>query len=307
MCARGYKGQNISIGVADEDAIAILLWLETRGLELLERLGGIGHAEERLGAGIGSDGADLNARIGNAGDGEAQTVLAVAGVEAEAGSVELSGSIEIGNRKREAEELIGDAMVTEMQSLVERVAGTGHVLGELGGAAFGIVHGGEHVAGAGFADGRRLEAVGDQGGVERIDVGGLVADVHPAELLRGVGLGIDLKELPVVDLDEDLSGFAGSIGKSEGLLIAKLLEEGDFFVEIADAIGDVGDAVDDIRLRKRTNRAGAQNRERQNSKPHLHIAYRAFPVPPCIRGHSSSRIVFAIGGKDVQYLGVFKG
>ena len=141
-------------------------------------------------------------------------------------------------------------MVTQMQSLVERVAGTGHVLGELGGAAFGIVHGGEHVAGAGFAHGRGLEAVGDEHGVERVDVAGLVADVHPAQLLRGVGLGIDLKELAAVDLDKNLSGFAGSIGKSEGLLIAKLLKEGDFLVEVADAIGDVRDAVDDGLLRK---------------------------------------------------------
>ena len=71
MCARGYKGQNISIGVADEDAIAVLLWLETRGLKLLKRLGGIGHAEERCGRGSGSGGANLNACVGSAGDGEA--------------------------------------------------------------------------------------------------------------------------------------------------------------------------------------------------------------------------------------------
>ena len=194
-------------------------------------------------------------RSGTLGDAHAQALPSIARLEPHARDVELSCGLEIRDREREAEQLIGYPVLAEMQSLVERVAGAGHVLGELGGAAFGIFHRRDQIAGAGFSDLNRLEAMGAKGGDERVNVVGFVTDVHPAKRLRGVGLRIDLDELAVVDLDEDLRGFSGGIGEAEGLLVAELLEEGDFFVEIAGAIGNVGDAGNLADLRGTASRS----------------------------------------------------
>ncbi len=97
-----------------------------------------------------------------------------------------------------------------------------------------------------------------------VEVADLIADVHPAERLRGIGLRIQLDELAVVDLDEDLGGLA-AVGHGKSLFVAELAEEGNFAIEVADAKGNVRDADDAGigrgRLRDGSRRADANERQ----------------------------------------------
>ena len=124
---------------------------------------------------------------------------------------------------------------------VESMARARHVLREFGDAAFGIVKGEDEIAGRGLAHGRGVEAFCGVVVLQHVQVAGFEANVQPAEGLRGIGSGIQLDELAIVDLDEGLGGFAG-VGHGEGLLKAELAEEGDFAIEVADTEGDVRDA-----------------------------------------------------------------
>ena len=101
-----------------------------------------------------------------------------------------------------------------------------------------------------FAHRRGIEAFSSVVVLQRVEIAGLVANVHPAEGLRAIGLGIQLNILAVVDLDEGLGGFAG-VGNGEGLLVAKLAQESDFAINITDAKGNVRDADDALIWRGR--------------------------------------------------------
>ena len=79
-----------------------------------------------------------------------------------------------------------------------------HVLREFGHAALGVVDCGDEIAGAGFAHWLELKPHGAVEVVQHIQVADLVANMHPPQRLRRIGLRIKLDKLAVVDLDEDL-------------------------------------------------------------------------------------------------------
>src|ERR1700722_13317392 len=128
----------------------------------------------------------------------------------------------------------------------------------------GIVDGRDEISGGGFADRRGVETFSSVVVLQRVEIAGLVANVHPAERLRVICLGVKLDELAVVDLDEGLGGFAG-VGNGEGLLVAELAEKDDFAIEVADAKRNVRDADDAFiwrgRLRDQSCRAGEDERK----------------------------------------------
>ncbi len=68
--------------------------------------------------------------------------------------VELLHRGAFSHRQIDAHQLGGDAAGAQVLAEVEGVARAGHVLRELGDAVFGIVDGGDEVAGRGLAHGR---------------------------------------------------------------------------------------------------------------------------------------------------------
>jgi hypothetical protein len=241
------KDEDVAVGVGDGERFFLILDGDSGGLELLFRGLEAGDAEEqaRLGAGPG----ELNPRAWLGGDADVEAGVGVGDGHAHL-LVKLAGGGEVGDSELDAFNGGRDAVGEQVESLVERVFGAGHVLGELGVAAVGIGEGGDEVAGAGLVNANVLDAAGGDGG----DVGGdvviLIADVEPAEGLGGRGLGIVLEELAVVDLDEDFGDFSVFGGEGKGLLETELEEEGLGTVEVGDAVGDVGDAGDGGGLRR---------------------------------------------------------
>lgn len=140
---------------------------------------------------------------------------------------------------------------------------TRHVLGVFQGLVLRAANDHQHIAGAGFADGRGFQVALGVLGIQGVQVAGQVADVHQA-----AGLGItrvQFDELEIVEFDEGFGGLAVS-GHLEGLLEAELLVKRARRGHVGNAKGDMRDAAQRRGLRPR--KRGQEDSDSYDSSNH---------------------------------------